>query len=342
MKKFIHGLLKIVISVMIILVLIGIVYSFYLAFKHRVKLGEEEIFLEPIGELVEVNGHNLHVYSEGSEDSEYTLIFMHGTGYVDSAITMSPLYDIMAEDYRIIYVDRSGNGYSEVSGVSRDIDTILEETKAAVDSTGAKGPYILVPQGNAIIEAMYWADLYPDEVKGIVGIDSGSLESYEDYKLDAGEKFSLQIMKFGCSQLGLHRKVDSIYTNDEYDLFTEKQEDVMNALVSAKAYNKDRYNEDVALSTNATKVLEKGYPDVEMLIFLANPLMDPYYSKSKQMQKSYSDYEKYKDEYNKARIDFFNEFDNIETKELAGFPALYIYEPEQMAEDINVFIDDLE
>ena len=72
MKKFIHGLLKIVISVMIILVLIGIVYSFYLAFKHRVKLGEEEIFLEPIGELVEVNGHNLHVYSEGSEDSEYT------------------------------------------------------------------------------------------------------------------------------------------------------------------------------------------------------------------------------------------------------------------------------
>lgn len=341
-KRIIHKIFKMII-ICLLLFVVGLgLYSLYNAYKHSTKLREEEVLLDPIGQMVEVNGHEMHVYTESNEDSEYTLVFMHGTSFADASIAMKPLYDKLAEDYKIVYVDRSGNGFSEVSGADRDVDIMLEETRDAISQVGVAGPYILVPHSQAELEAFYWADKYPDEVKGIVGLDIYSLESYTDYQPGFMDKFSGNIMRFGCNELGLHRKVEGVYTEDMYGLFTAKEKIVMNALVSKCGYNKDRYNEDMASYDNAKKVLDMGYPDVPMYIFMANPLIDPFFSENKTMQESYTGYTDYAKTYNQERIEYFSAFDNVQYEEVSGMSNIYVYEPDQIAESTKAFIESLD
>lgn len=54
-----------------------------------------------------------------------------------------------------------------VSNDDRDIDTVLEQTRKALMKSGNKPPYILMPHSISGIEAMYWAQKYPKEIKAI-------------------------------------------------------------------------------------------------------------------------------------------------------------------------------
>lgn len=44
--------------------------------------------------------------------------------------------------------------------------------------------YILFPHSMSGIEALYWAQQYPNEVKGIVGLDMAVPESYKNYQIN--------------------------------------------------------------------------------------------------------------------------------------------------------------
>lgn len=50
----------------------------------------------------------------------------------------------MIDKYRIAVVEKSGYSWSETSNSPRDIDTMLEETRKALELSGEKGPYVLV------------------------------------------------------------------------------------------------------------------------------------------------------------------------------------------------------
>ena len=73
LKRFFHKFFKIFIIFMLITLVVnlGVILAVYI--NHRNKLGNEKVFLEPPGEMVEVNGHNMHVLLSGNEESEYTL-----------------------------------------------------------------------------------------------------------------------------------------------------------------------------------------------------------------------------------------------------------------------------
>ena len=67
-------------------------------------------------------------------------------------------------------MERDGYGFSDTADTPRDIDTVLEETKEALTLAGESGPYILFPHSLSGIEAIYWGQKYPSEVKGIIGL----------------------------------------------------------------------------------------------------------------------------------------------------------------------------
>lgn len=41
----------------------------------------------------------------------------------------------------------------------------------ALDKAGIQDPYVLCPHSLSGLEALYWAQKYPDEVEAIVGLD---------------------------------------------------------------------------------------------------------------------------------------------------------------------------
>lgn len=52
--------------------------------RHKICCAYEEDLLTPLGELVEVNGHNMSIYVEGK--GNHTLVFMSGGGRVSQLI----------------------------------------------------------------------------------------------------------------------------------------------------------------------------------------------------------------------------------------------------------------
>ena len=102
--------------------------------NHRVQLARERATHWPPGQLVTVNGHRLYVYGEGA--GQPTLVFLAGSG------TTAPTYDFrglsrrLSTEYRTVVVERAGYGWSDESSASRDITTVLGETRTALRGSG--------------------------------------------------------------------------------------------------------------------------------------------------------------------------------------------------------------
>ena len=75
------------------------------------------------------------------------------------------LYSLFENDYQVAVVEKAGYSFSDISDIDRSIDTILFETREALNKAGIHDQYILFPHSMSGIEALYWANKYPDEVK---------------------------------------------------------------------------------------------------------------------------------------------------------------------------------
>lgn len=348
MKDKFKSALKILVYLLTAIVGVVIVFLIYMKYNHSVKLQDEEVLLDPpLGQMVSVDDKEMHVVTAGEEDSDYTIVLMHGTSFTDSAITMKPLYTELAKDYRIAYVDRFGNGYSDDTDDDRDIATMLEETRTALKEAGVEAPYVLMPHDTAGVLTVYWANTYPDEVEAIVGLDMIYPEYYDTYAIDDKGVFSRWIMYMGCS-FGIHRYVPEVYTDDEYDLLSVKEEMIMDALKSKMCYTEAMLNEEVDMRENATTAKEGGFPKTPVLAFLANPLIEPYSSTSEEVKESLEKYKtEYPDidlvtEYNKSNIQYYSKFDNVQVEEISGMHAIYLYEPVTIVEKTKEFLDSLD
>lgn len=175
---------KILKQVRKILLIIFMIFAAFIAFTflfHQIKLRRENEKFIPIGKQVELNGHYINVYSEG--EGKATLVFMSGAGTSSPLLDFKSLYSELSDQYKIVLVEKAGYGFSEDSDISRDIETILSETRQALQLSGHLAPYILVPHSMSGIEALYWVQEYPDEISAIIGLDMSVPESYEEIKI---------------------------------------------------------------------------------------------------------------------------------------------------------------
>ena len=142
MKKFfkIIGIIFIAILLFILLVML---ISFV---NHKIKLKKEDKLFNANGKIVEVNNHNINVYISGNSNSDITLVFMSGAGTCSPTLDFKTLYSLFENDYQIAVVEKAGYGFSDISDIDRDIDTILFETRESLKKAGDKrNKYILFP-----------------------------------------------------------------------------------------------------------------------------------------------------------------------------------------------------
>ncbi|TCZ78430.1 alpha/beta hydrolase [Paenibacillus albiflavus] len=271
-----NKILKIIKNV--VLVIIGVLFLIIAIsyINHRIQLHNESALLTPTGTVVNVNNHQMHVYTEGIGDK--TLVFMSGGGTASPVLDFKGLYSKLSDRYRIAVVEKAGYGYSETAAVSRDIDTILEETRAALTLAGEKAPYVLFPHSMSGIEALYWAQKYPEEVVSIIGLDPAIPAAYEKYPLPS--ELSMALTSFGA-RIGITRFfpaiVDSSAAIQENHLFDQENK-IYRAIFYAKTQTSNMNEEVKMIVNNAQKVADGGIPDVPMYFFISNgqeiPLAD--------------------------------------------------------------------
>ena len=166
MKKAI----KITFRVILIIICLMILFLLGVFIYHRVMLGQEKSLIsQPFGDMIEVDGGKMCIFTEGS--GEHTIVFMSGYGTPSPILDFKPLYDKLSDDYRIVVVEKFGYGFSDETDTPRDVDTMLKQTREALQGAGIEAPYILCPHSASGIEAMYWAQTYPEEIEGITALD---------------------------------------------------------------------------------------------------------------------------------------------------------------------------
>ena len=251
-----------VVLIIIAVIVLFVVVSFV---HHKICSSNEKDLLTPLGELVEVNGHNMSVYTEGSGDK--TLVFMSGGGTCSPILDFKSLYSLLISEYKIVVVEKFGYGFSDVVGESRDIDTMLSETRMALKKADVEGPYVLCPHSMSGLEALYWAQKYPEEVEAIVGLDMAVPDYYDEMNI------SIPILKLGQygAALGIIRWVPGLAESDaiKYGTLSDKEKEIYRALFYQRTAIVTMINEAKVVKDNANAVKKNG-TQVPMLLFISD------------------------------------------------------------------------
>lgn len=248
-----------IVAVIVILILICFVY-------HRYRLNAEKKLREPLGQLVDINGNNTSIYVEGS--GSRTLVFLSGSGTCSPILDFKSLYSLLRDDYRIVVVEKFGYGYSDIVDEDRNIQTILSETRLALNKAGIEGPYVLCPHSMSGIEALYWAQKYPDEIEAIIGLDMAVPEYYENMKIN------LALMKLGqyAADLGITRLIPTLSESDaiKHGTLTNDEKNRYRAIFYNRTATVTMINEAKSVKDNARIVAQNGVPQVPMLLFISD------------------------------------------------------------------------
>ena len=262
MKRIRSKFLKVIFIIVAVIVLF-IIVSFV---RHKICSFRERKLLTPLGKLVEVNGHNMSVYTEGEGDK--TLVFLSGGGTCSPILDFKSLYSLLSNEYKIVVVEKFGYGFSDVVDEQRDIDTMLSETRMALEKAGIEGPYVLCPHSMSGLEALYWAQKYPEEVEAIIGLDMAVPAYYDEMRI------SIPITKLGQygAALGITRWIPGLAESDAIKAGTlsEEEKEIYRAVFYQRTATVTMIDEVKAVKDNAKTVKENGVPQVPMLLFISN------------------------------------------------------------------------
>lgn len=148
-------------GVVALLLLTGAAYQFVAA-----KVDERKY--SPPGRLVDVGGYRLHLNCTGEGPPTVVLDAGLGGGVLDWSLVQPEV----SEFARVCSYDRAGLGWSEAGARPRTSQQIVKELHALLGNAGVQAPYVLVGHSIAGIHAQLYAGQYPDEVAGVVLVDS--------------------------------------------------------------------------------------------------------------------------------------------------------------------------
>ena len=255
-------------GIKITLIILGVVILLFLAIfiNHQIRLKTEEKLLTPIGQLVEVDGHKMNIYIEG--EGEQTIVFLSGGGTCSPVLDFKSLYSLLSDDYKVVVVEKFGYGFSDVVDKERDVASVLADTRAALAAAGVEGPYILCPHSMSGIEALYWAQQYPEEVSAIVGLDMAVPGAYEDYKMN------MPMLKLSqlAARMGIIRLLPGVAESEamKYGTLTEEEKEIYKAVFFNRTATTTMMNEVGSIKESAKVVDDAGVPQVPMLLFVSN------------------------------------------------------------------------
>ena len=230
---------------------------------HQVSLQRERELLTPIGKQVTVNGHqmNVSITGEGSE----TIVLLSGAGIASPILDFKNLTDSLSKKYKVVVVERAGYGFSEDSDQSRDVMTVLSETRQALSQAEVSGPYVIVSHSMASLESLAWQEKYPNEVKALVGLDWALPASYEDLK----DNQALLTVAYWSSKIGLLRYFpESFYIKNPTLTETERQQ--YKLLAYKQLMSQAMLHESRLAKENAKKVPSSINPKIPALLLVSN------------------------------------------------------------------------
>lgn len=135
-----------------------------------VRIKNKSLLRKPLGQFLQIDGHTMNVLVKGQ--GSHTLVFLSGLGTTSPVLDFKALYSRLEDEFRIVVPEKFGYGFSDIAKTPRSFADNVELYRRCLSMLGIKGPYILCAHSISGLEAMLWAQRYPQEVEAIVGLDT--------------------------------------------------------------------------------------------------------------------------------------------------------------------------
>ncbi|MDO8291004.1 MAG: alpha/beta hydrolase [Parvibaculum sp.] len=129
---------------------------------------------EQSGSLVDVGGHRLYLSCSGNGGP--TVILESGLG--ETSAYWDAIATAVSSDTKVCIYDRAGRGGSDPAPMSLDGTGVAKELHALLANANLSRPFILVGHSSGALYVRIFAELYPDEVVGVVLLDGQPAEVF--------------------------------------------------------------------------------------------------------------------------------------------------------------------
>ena len=180
-------LASVAVGLLAILIFTGVIYQ-------AVGTARDKQRFPPPGRLVDLGGFRLHLQDSGGNTDAPVVVFE--AGIAASSLSWSRVAPEVAKFSRVIRYDRSGLGWSERSSAPRSAAQCAQELRSVLEKAGIPGPFVLVGHSFGGYVARIFAGRFPEQVAGLVLLDSPStsewipLDPHAKRKLQGGVLFS--------------------------------------------------------------------------------------------------------------------------------------------------------
>ena len=288
---------------------------------------------------------NVNIFGDG----KYKIIAMPGAGDSWFSVDMKQFSEYLGDDISLVAVSRPGYGLCEETDKDVTTEYIVESTRTALKNAGVEAPYILMPHSLSGIYGTYWESTYPDEVSGVVFLDSVN-EAHEVFDEYEGAGMGYKIFsKSGLARVYVEKSgllmnhlspkfgddakyASAFYTVNDRDLSPSVTSEMKNENANMKtAWAAIKSNDipKVYISTNFETI-----DDVKEYQKFNNGKVDE--EEAKEMFEDSQSEERM--EYKKKRSEYINKLGNCDEVNIAGSHMIYEQKPDEVAAEIDKLI----
>ena len=172
-------LASVAVGLIAILIFSGVIYQ-------AIGTARDKHRFPPPGRLVDVEGFRLHLQDSGS-NAETPVVVLEA-GIAASSLSWSRVAPEVAEFARVIRYDRAGLGWSERTSAPRSAAQCAQELRSLLEKAGIPGPFVLVGHSFGGYVARIFAGRFPEQIAGLVLLDSPSTSEWIPLHPDAKRK----------------------------------------------------------------------------------------------------------------------------------------------------------
>jgi pimeloyl-ACP methyl ester carboxylesterase len=220
------------------------------------------------GQLIDVGGHSLHLNCTGSGSP--TVVLEPGGGEMSSVLGW--IAPAVARDTRVCVYDRAGRGWSEPADTTQDGRQIATDLHTLLQHGHVPGPYVLAGHSFGGLYVLTFAARYPDEVAGMVLVDSTAPAAAKPAATAPGDGGSYDIRGrvsalFSISaRLGLGR----LYGQFDYGSLPPRSRDEARASAATASQLRSTIDEYVQANTSMEQAASLGdFADKPLVVLTA-------------------------------------------------------------------------
>lgn len=224
--------------------------------------------------LVPINNFNLYAKLTGKKNNKPTVVM--DAGYGDYSKAWDSVIGELSEITEVLVYDRAGLGKSEKSPNPRTSREMVKELKELLCGLNIKPPYILVGHSFGGVNVSVYAHEYPEEVAGLVLVDSTPVNYRERFlptmTSDFQEAYRKQFVREGnyeefMESLGQLKEYEEtlsmpvlVLSAGKKDHYSEASQELWNdmqrelALISSKG--------ECVLAKNSAHYIQRDEPQV--------------------------------------------------------------------------------